>query len=108
MYVGSYFFISLTLHYNIFESQFGLALNSYSTIVVLYLSYALLIIILKAISTVLSFIKKVQQENDLSSWINSEVSFSLLNILVIISVYIFVHISSRAVLVQDSLKAFTV
>lgn len=101
IHLGSYFLVSLTLHFNIFESQFGLVLNTLTTIIILYLSYTALIITFKLVAIVLTLLKKTEGEDTLAVWINNELNFSLLVVLAVSSVYILVHLSARAFTIEE-------
>jgi len=55
--------VSLTLHFSIFEGQLALDLNNPTTIVILYLSYSLFILTIKAIASLIGVVKRTEGEN---------------------------------------------
>lgn len=57
-HIGAFLFLSLTLHYDLFETLLGFTLENINELTTFYILYAILIVLLKVIAGINSLVKK--------------------------------------------------
>lgn len=82
-HIGAFLFLSLTLHYDLFETLLGFTLENINELATFYMLYAILIVLLKVIAAVNNLVKK--ETSKFSQLLNDTVGSSLFSVFLVLT-----------------------
>lgn len=82
-HIGAFLFLSLTLHFDLFETLLGFTLQNINELTIFYILYAILIVLLKVIAAVNNLIKK--DASKFSQLLNDTVGSSLFSVFLVLT-----------------------